>query len=271
MLQKEVNFIVSSDPINGAINISSDGSSFGVALDQPLVIPDNAENITLQVYTATIWWTVPNIITGVNDKIRIEEPGVNGGVLFDVFIPQGLYDLVGLSAAIEREVVDAGYTAGIFTFAGDTATQKVVITFNVASTRIDFSVAGTFRDILGYNSQILSNLLVVGKTFLADNVARFNVLEYFLMTTDLVDSGLRVNNRWNQIMARVYIDVAPGSQITYTPFRPATSSCNKLRGQKITTMRFTLTDQNNILVNTAGESYSAEISIKYSIPQKNNF
>ncbi len=268
MQKKEITFIISSDVINGAINKSSDGSTFDVQLEQPLQIPANAQNVTLEVQTATIWWTVPNILQGVNDKFRLLEPGVNGGVLFDVFIPQGLYDLVGLAAAIEREVVAAGYTAGIFTFSGDTATQKVVITFNIANTEIDFTAANTFRVILGFDSQVLANLAVLGKTFLADNVANFNVLEYFLMTTDLVDSGLRFNNTWNQIMARVYINVAPGSQIVYTPAWPAKSGCNKLRGRAVQTMHFTLTDQNNNLVNTAGEDYSAEIVIKYDLPIK---
>ncbi len=268
MQKKEITFIISSDVLNGATNKSADGSTFDVQLEQPLQIPANASNVTLEVQTATIWWTVPNILTGVNDKFRLKEPLVNAGAFTDVIIPQGLYDLVGLAAAIEREIVDAGYTAGMFTFSGDTATQKVVIAFNIANSEIDFTATETFRGILGFDSQVLANVAVLGKTFLAENVANFNVLEYFLMTTDLVDAGLRFNNTWNQIMARVYVDVAPGSQIVYTPQWPAKSGCNKLRGRAVQTMHFTLTDQNNNLVNTAGEDYSAEIVIKYDLPIK---
>ena len=269
MIQKEVNFIISSDAINGAINKTPDGSTFDVQLEQPLTIPKEALNVTVEVQSAAVWWTVPNIITGVNDIFRITE-GTGPPTVLDVTVPQGLYDLVGLAAAIERELVNNGASqTNIISFSGDTATQKVVITANVADIVIDFTGSQTFRDILGFTStDILSNAAVFPLNFLASNVAQFNVLEYFLLTSDLVDAGLRFNNRWNNIVARIYIDVAPGSQIIYTPFYAARSTANKLRGRKVHTMHFTLTDQNNKVVNTAGESYSARIVIRYLIDQK---
>lgn len=71
MVPQEITMIVSSDPNNGAVNRSADGSYFEVQLQDGLSLPAEALNPTLCVEEATVWWTVPNIITGQNDKMYI--------------------------------------------------------------------------------------------------------------------------------------------------------------------------------------------------------
>ena len=265
MIKQESSFIVSSDPLDGAINKSVIGSSFDVALTgRPLAIPEEAIDVTLEVTTATIWWTIPNIETGINDLFFLDDNATPRNIT----VPQGLYDVPGLAAAIERELVNAGAAANIITISADTATQKIVITHNITGITIDFTPAQTFRDILGFNSQVLGPNITAPLAFLAPNVANFNIVEYFLLTGNIVDLGLRINNTYNNNLARVYIDVRPGSQILYTPQNPTKQTASKLRGRKITSMSFTLTDQNGRLVNTAGEDFSIEITIRYLIPLK---
>ena len=71
LVPSEISMIVSSDPNNGAVNRSADGSYFEIQLQDGLALDASALNATLTVEEASIWWTVPNIITGQNDKMYI--------------------------------------------------------------------------------------------------------------------------------------------------------------------------------------------------------
>jgi hypothetical protein len=272
MIQKEVTLIVSSDPNNGAQNVTADGSTFEVQYQgiSPTAIPAQAKDITVEVQAADIWWTVPNVITGVNDKFQLTDTGADSGTVYSgtVTIAQGLYDLQGLANAIETQLVNAGAAQGTISFSADTATQKVLITANFIGISIDFTIAQSVRNLLGFNSQVLGPSVSKPFTWIADNVAAFNQVNYFLIHGDIADKGLPFNDNYSQILAQVLIDVAPGSQITYTPFNPARSFATRLRGQKKTTFRYYLTDDQNRLVNTAGEVWSARLVIRYQIDPK---
>ena len=50
-----------------------------------------------------------------------------------------------------------------------------------------------------------------------DNVAKFNSVLYYLMHSDLCSGhGIRINNAYNDTIQQVRIDVAAGSQISYS-------------------------------------------------------
>ena len=70
-IPQEISMIISSDPLNGASNMSSDGSSFSVLLQDGLKIPKNAVNVNISVQESSIWWVMNNIVKGVNDKMYI--------------------------------------------------------------------------------------------------------------------------------------------------------------------------------------------------------
>jgi hypothetical protein len=115
----EIPILVSSDVNAGALNKSADGSTFTIILDEPLEIPREAMSVDIMVEEATVWWTIPNVVAGVNDTFYLFE-----GANFVAVIPQGLYDLSGLEAATERELVAVGAPAGSFNFIRDDATQR---------------------------------------------------------------------------------------------------------------------------------------------------
>jgi len=75
MIPDEVTLIVSSDSAAGAVNKSADGSKFEIQFDEALEIPKDAINTKLAVLDATVWWTVPNILTGINDNMYVYGPG----------------------------------------------------------------------------------------------------------------------------------------------------------------------------------------------------
>jgi hypothetical protein len=266
----EENILISSDPDQGAINVSSDGSVFEVNFQEPITIPKEAINTQIIVEEASVWWTVPNIITGVNDTMYITVPNVADVLTaYVVVIPQGLYDLSALNQSILRELQNQGAkfdpSIGI-SLSPDDATGKVEIIFYYIGCEVDFTQNNTPRTILGFNSQILGPNVSAPLTQIADNVAEFNQVNSFLIHSDLTDSGIRINGTYNQVISQVLIDVSPGRQIISKPFNPARISSQELAGVKRTKVKFWLTDENGNPVNTNGEYWTARVVIKFLMP-----
>jgi hypothetical protein len=275
-IPEEISLIVSSDPDAGAINRSQDGSQFEIQLDgEGIQIPKDAINVNVSVEESTVWWVVPNIITGQNDKMYIfGDNDVGGTQLFIITIPQGLYDLSGLNQAILAELEAAGARTldgggnplSLINLAADDATQKVRLRFNYTNVYVDFQPNDTPREILGFDAEQYGPYLGAPLSILAPNTAAFNQVNYFLIHSDLVNKGIRFNNTYNQTIAQVLINVAPGSQIVSTPFNPARCNGQELAGSKRTNLRFWLTDDKQRPVNTNGEFYTCRIVIHYQKP-----
>lgn len=268
---QEINLIASSDPLAGATNISADGSKFEIQLDDAIRIPPEAVNITIAVEEATVWWVVPNIITGKNDKLYLTVPRASDDALtsYVVTIPQGLYDLSGINQAILRELENQGAKSNpspAINFTPDDATQKVELRLNYLGSVVDFTQPDTPRIILGFNSQVIGPTIIAPISIIADNTAGFNTVNYFLIHSDLVSKGIRFNNNYNQTIAQVLIDVPPGSQIVSKPFNPARTDGQELSGAQRTNIRFYLTDDRDRPVNTNGEYWTCRVVIKYLLP-----
>ena len=275
---EEISIIVSSDPSQGALNRSQDGSAFEINLDgEGIQIPRDAINVNVSVQESTIWWSIPNIITGENDKIFVygdDDSQVPTASLFTVTIPQGLYDLSGLNQALQSElesqgartVDNNGAPLPLISLTADDATQKVRIRFNYTNVYVDFNQSQTFRDILGYSALQYGPYNNAPLFVLAPDTAQFNQINYFLIHSDIVSKGIRFNNKYNQTISQVLIDVAPGSQIVSTPFNPAHSNAQELAGSTRNSMRFWLTDDKQRSLNTNNEYWTARILIHYLRP-----
>ncbi len=276
MLRLEIPLIASSDTAVGAVNVSTAGDFFQIELAEPIEIPREATNITVSMEESTVWWVVPNILDSTagasqNNLMKIVDTGVGSGVAgtFNLVIPQGLYDLSALNQTIVRELASAG--AGVtpdplITLSADDATQKVEITAHYIGISVDFTISNSFRDILGWGSVVLGPTIAVLTTFLAPNVAAFNVINYFLVHCDVVTRGVRYNNTYSQVLDQVLIDVAPGSQIISAKFRPPEIPEPDLAGTIRNTIRFWITDDQLRSINTNDETWSARIVIKYNMP-----
>lgn len=277
MRRHEINFIVSSDPDNGAKNVNALGNRFEVVLDEPILVPQQAENITVSMEEATVWWTVPNIITGTNDLMQVTDTGAgaapSGGPanVYNIVIPQGLYDLSALNEAIQREIGNDAGGAGfldppLISLSADDATQKVEININYTGVSIDFTIAQTFREILGFNSAVVGPPAAAPTVYLADNTAAFNTVNSFLIHSDIVRRGVRFNNSYQQILDQVLIDVPPGSQIVQTKLRPPVIPEHVLAGIPRNTLKFWLTNESNEDISTAGEYFTVRFVIRYDTP-----
>ena len=275
IIPQEISLLVSSDPSQGATNVNPAGNAFEIQLDQAIEIPKEALNVNISVEESTVWWVIPNVITGENDTFYIFGDLQAGGTqLFVVQIEQGLYDLTGLNNSLQSglEALGARTTdinnnpLPLISLAPDDATQKVLLRFNYPNVYVDFQPPNTPREILGFDALQYGPLAGAPENELAPNVASFNQVNYFLIASDLVQKGIRFNNRYNQVITQVLINVAPGSQIISVPFNPAKSDAQDLAGSKRSVLRFRLTDDKLRPVNTNGEYWTARVVIRYLMP-----
>lgn len=244
---------------------TDDGSQFTVNLEEPLKIPIGALEAYIQVYGCTVWNNIHNIRTDVNDKFYVEY--FDGLTLYSetLVLEAGLYDVDHLNSALKRELNNnANLPSDLFTIVPDTASNRAVIQFNYSGTQLDFTNADTPRQILGFDSRQVPLIATSGVQYvIGDTVANFNNIEYFTIASDIIHRGIRINERFNQTLVKIPIDVAPGSQINYQPFSPQKIPCNELIGTEKKEVTLWLT--NNLLqrVDTNGEAFSITMSIHY--------
>lgn len=259
MITYQVPLILSSSTENGAVNKNSQGSYFEINLDRGIEIPKKAKYCWIEVQSAEIWNTSPNILTGVNDKLYYEDAmGV-----FTMTIPQGLYSIDLLNLEISRQLVESGRDAESMVIFGNYATQKTYIQFLDIGTSIDFTQSDTFRVLLGFDSVTIGPSISTDEIFDSNNVAAFNSINYFILHTDLVAYGIRINNTYTQAVAQVLIDKPAGSQILHEPNNPPEISANELIGKYKRNIKVWLTDQSNNLIDTASEDFSMRLIIYY--------
>ena len=269
LIPVEFSILASSDPANGAINVSPDGSQFTIALQEPFRIPATAVNVQVSAPEGSVWWVSPNILAGQNNRFSISV-GVDD---FTVFIPTGLYDLPGLQAALnvlwQGFIVPALPTGNgsLLTLSPDSATQKVVITANYPNTVITFTADSPY-EILGWDiggTVPASNGATVPFSWIAPNVANFNQINNYQIHSDCVAQGIRVNNAYTQLLTPVPITVQPGSQIVFSNLVAAQIPSPDLKGIQRTQIKMWLTDDKNRPVECLGEYWTVRIVFKYWI------
>jgi hypothetical protein len=265
-IQKDL--LVSSSPDQGALNLSEDGSSFEVKLEDPITIPDKARNIKLEVQRALIWNNFPNIYTGINDKIYINGPNTEDvQTSFVVTIAQGSYDLQTLTNDIlaDLEVQGAKSTPlSLISLDADVATGKVQVSLNYPTVQIEMRSWNTFHKILGLNEQLYT--VPVGKsshTFLADNVANFASVESILVHSSITSKGLSINGNYSQTIAQILPDVRSGSLIVFQPLSPLRIDCDNLKGTELQSFRVWISNEKGEAISTNGEYYSMLLKLSF--------
>ena len=141
----EFSFVLSSNPENGASNITNNGSSFELLLNEPLlVVPKHAYNLRLTCPVTTMWWNIPNVVTGENDRITIKGyDNANNIQTFNIAIPQGLYKQDDLNLFIKTALVKHGAKVEddttLIEIKADSYTQKIMLELNYENTSVDFT------------------------------------------------------------------------------------------------------------------------------------
>lgn len=258
--------IFSSNPANGAQNVNQDQNEFDVYLNEPISIPRNAINCTLEVVKAQVWYVQPNISEEIkNNKLEFNHDGSD----YDLTIPDGLYSLTDLNAFLSRQFVANGLKADLFAFSADNSTQKVVLTFNYAGTRVNFTTPNSVNTLLGFNPIYYPLLVpsVVGESFTSQSTAALNRLETYLIHCSLVPNGIPVNQNGSNIIADIPIsvDYSPGDLIVFAPFNPIKTSTPNLVGQPIGNVHMRISDQQDRAIDMLDEYWSVTVTIRYML------
>jgi hypothetical protein len=274
LVPQEISMVVGSNPSLGAQNLSTAPNSFDafrVQLDEPIHVPPDAQNVTLRVEGTNIWNNEPNIITGVNDALRVTAPNTSDvSTIFDITIPQGSYSVSELNQRIQVELANAGAKTSpdpVISITPDEATQKIELRLNYLGVVVDFTVANSCWEILGFTpASVIGPPTIAGESFLAPNEAKFNVINYYLISSNLVSRGIRTNNTYRNIINQTNINVRPNSLITSEPFNPSVIQCDELKGAVRSTFEVRLLKDDFTPANTRGEYFSVRMSIRYLMP-----
>lgn len=276
MSGREVQHIVTtlladSNELNGAINKSALGSSFTIQFQSPFKIPDNATNLTIIVKNAVVWFTTPNIIENVNNKIPINYQNVD----YTIFLPTGLYDINTLNTQIEIELANLTPSpppvTNLVKLIASYSENKILIKLNYPETIVDFTQSFTIRDLIGYDSTSILNSgnsnPYVPIYFKSDNgFAKFNNIDYYLIRCPtLLNRGLEINGNYVGILVKIDAKAEVNSKIVYDPRQTVTIPAPELKGIDLSKMTFELCDQTGTLVDTRGENFSVLFEIHYDI------
>ena len=270
MQNKTIPLFAGSATELGAENVPVGRDRFSVQLKKTIQIPPEAYNITLELRQATLWWSVLNIKAGVNDAFRFLVSG-DPSSPYDITLDPGLYDVSALNAAVNNKLINEGLASGLITITGDSATQKIILTFSAVSQRVEW-VATSFFELCGFNTgQFVpaAGFTTGPYSELAPNVANFSSVSSFLIHTDLVQNGIPQGNQDHQMIADIPISVAPGSQQIYQPFNPTQININHWRGQSLNSFTVWVTDQINRSLDFNGEDFTVLIIIKYRVDEVN--
>ena len=268
IIDKVISRDFSSNPALGAANIQNNGSKFTVNLNNPIFIPVGAVDCTVDVVAASIWFVQPNISIAIaNNTFRFSSSTTRPGTYL-ITIPDGLYSIVSLNAALQRSFADLGFASNIMVLSGDLATQRVVITFTIAGLQANFVPSGTIGPLIGFNARTSPPTLlsVAGESDYGDNPAAFNAIDSFIIATNLIaGDGIPVNNQAIGVIARIPVNDLPGSQIFYQPNVPVEVGADNMIGQTIQSVNFSLYDSNLNLVDTRGEYWSLTLHVHYKL------
>ena len=148
MNEFQVSLLLSPDPAVNAFNVSSGRDQWDVNLDNEITMPQHAQQVSVEITRATMWFTTDNISAERgNNKFYLD---VEGDTVKPVTLTDGLYDLSSMAHTIDVGLVNQGMASRFVTFTPDNATQHVIINFSRAGLRVDLYGAGACRKILGF-------------------------------------------------------------------------------------------------------------------------
>ena len=263
IIKKTTTLSFSSNSSFGANNVRNSGSTFDVALHNPIKIPANAVDCDMFLTQASIWNTSPNISAAYrNNKFYLKKDSNN----YTFTIPDGLYSLTDLSATLSRLFVNAGLPTNTVVLSGDLSTQRTVLTYPLAGVQVDFTQNNSVRDVLGFNSRLSpAAVSTPGLSDNSDNIAKFNRINSYFIRSSMLENGMTINNYGGGLIGNVLITEKPGSQINYQPVNPIPINAENLIGKSIRNISFDLLDDSFRNVDTNGELWSFTVSIKYKI------
>jgi len=260
-------------------NRSVDGSTFEYPMEPALMVPFDAE-ATLRVLEANVFNTSPNVsVAKSNSRLKfsvITSGTVAGGDLsthtHSVVFDDGLYSLADINAELadmlERKdtIADAALS-----FVGHGPTQTVIADWDAEAAGygviLRFSESDSTGPLLGFAATDLTYEIGEGdkhKYFRSPSPANFDAVSLYLLNCSVL-SGQNYDasgSGGGQVSCAITPDVAPGNLIQYRPLIPLPCQAHALKGNRTSSIRFTMTDNQNEPV-VLNEAYTARILISW--------
>ena len=230
LINREASYFFSSNNTDQNSIISDDGSQLALSLDSPISIPSSAVNATVEVQQANIWNTSPNISElKKNNQFNYS---INGVPQEPITIEEGLYSLSTLSTYISSTFVNRGQDQSLVSFSGNNTTQRSIVVLK-PHVQLDFTGENSVESILGFDARAvpLVSSDTDGYSEEGDRVAKFNDTNSFAIKSDLISTGVPVNNTGLNLLAVIPITAKVGSQNNYTPNHPIKVDARELRGK----------------------------------------
>ena len=300
----EKTFFFSSSAANGARNIHASGSAFEVTLDTPVTVPPGALNCSIECRSANIWFIMPNIskvfknnrlyfrydpsiIGGDINLNNVVFGDANGGVAPIVAVvpstgwdylelPDGLYSVNDLNTSLKRLIgykripgTLTRFSTNSITISANPSTQHIVIEmdpgFILGTMQFENNICHTLGITKLDNDSFGVQYTHDNDYWEADSTAGLTPINSFLLHSDLIENGLRVNNGVANILTEIQLSGPPGSFLTYRPYLPYRLDGNHLKFSNRDTVKFYLTDDQNRPIDMFGEAYSFSIVVRYSV------
>lgn len=260
-------------------NRSADGSSFTYPLEPALMVPFDAEP-TLRVLEANVFYTSPNVSAAKsNNKLKfsvITSGTVAGGDVsttdHTITFDDGLYSLADINAEVADYLESKSTIAdAALSFVGHGPTQTVVADWDAEAATygviLRFSESDSIASLLGFAATDLTYEISEGgkhKYFKSPTPANFDAVSLYLLKCSLL-SGQNYESSGSgggQVACAITPDVAPGNLIQYRPYTALPCQAHILKGNRTSSIRFTMTDNNGDSV-TLHEAYTARILISW--------
>ena len=257
----------SSDPSNGAENVNTTGNSFTVNFGSDgIAIPQKAQNVQVSVVSSEIWNVFPNLSQTSSFDVTYNDP--QGAIITQtITFPAGIYSITTFQNKFENLMINAGFPRNAIIFSPEESTQRVEIIFEQPYYEITFvsPLSDGILSLIGFTQGTYGNF-PIGQTpehIVGTLAPRFNSINQLEIHSNIVNYGIRKNNKYSGIIATIPLNADVGSQIQYAPFNPSKLSADHLKGTMINSLNFRLTNENDQNIDTMGEYWAVKLKIEY--------
>jgi hypothetical protein len=118
-------------------------------------------------------------------------------------------------------------------------------------------------ELLGFDKVLYQVNPSTTTTLIGPITPTFNSFNYYLIQSNMVSNGLRINATYQNIIAKIRVTCSPNQQNIYDPMNPTVKLTPELAGDVRNQFTFTLLDSNLNYVDTKNEFWSATVRLTY--------
>lgn len=238
------------------------GDRFTVRVEPPIVVP--ADKYQILPVRATSWHTSPNISGSRGNNqftYTAAAPAPNPGT-YNLTLPDALYGIEDLEGEIASQMVANGHgtiAIPIISFTPLVASGKVQLTFTANGYSVDFTIANSIREVIGFGAVVLGPSAAAPETFTGTQVADFpQGVNSQVVNVSIVKDGYINGVSGNALIEVPLSNTSPNRQVTVdnnTGYQVALAS------GRITAISVWLTDQSGRLIGLNNNLYSVQIAL----------